>query len=218
MRRLSIVLLGVVASAAFAGCGKAEPVERKMAHIVEVEEPRFVESKSTLISMSGTIDGTSSDSAGVRDFKIRIRVPAAVKLQVSVGAVFDVELPLLAGLTRRVSVTKMNDQILELSLKNEIHDLAGQMARLRLPVGTATVFEVPIAALFSPMGRKSFVFKINGNRAEQVPVEILNSAKNGMVLVVSEKIGNSSQIASSGLDNLIDGDLVQIGEKHARTK
>lgn len=218
MCRLSIVLLGVLTSATFAGCGKAEPVKREMAHIVEVEEPRFVESKSTLITMSGTIDGASSDSAGARDFKIRIRVPAAMKPQASVGAVFDVELPLLAGSIRRASVTKMNDRFLELSLKNEIHDLAGQMARLRLPVKTATVFEVPVAALFSPMGRQSFVFKIIGNRAEQVPVEILNSAKNGMVLLASEQIQNSSQIATSGLDNLIDGDLIQIGEEHARTK
>jgi len=218
MQRLSIVLLGVLASATFAGCGKAKPGQREIVHIVEVQEPRFVASNSMLISVSGTIEGASLESTSARDFRIRIPIPAAVKPQVSIGAAFDVELPLLAGSTRRVSVTKMKDRILELSLKNEIHDLAGQMARLRLPVGTATVFEVPVAALFSPIGSQSFVFKANGNRVEQVPVEILNSSKNGMVLLASEQIQNSSQIVTSGLDNLIDGDSIQIGEEHARTK
>jgi hypothetical protein len=89
---------------------------------------------------------------------------------------------------------------------------------VRLPVETKTVFEVPVAALFSPMGNQSFVFLVAGNRVEKVQVEILNSTKNGMVLLASEQIQEESQIVIRGLDNLVDGDSVQIGEEHARTK
>lgn len=211
-------LIGVVMALSIAsGCGKPQSPKAAQVHLVETVQPVFVAS-SMRLPLSGTIKETASNGTGLRNFIILITLPLNVKPNISLGSSFNVEVPLLAGSTRRALVTKVDGQKIEMVLKNEIHDLVGQVARVQIPVETKNIFEAPVSSIFSPMGDRSFIFIVDGDRARQMPVDVLNSTQGGKLLLASKQIQNSSSIVTRGLDNLIDGDLIHIGGQHVGNK
>lgn len=198
-----------------ASCGKKAPSLIAQAHRVEVASPTPV-SKTLRLPMSGLIKQTSSARAGLRNFTIFINLPKNVTPKISALEKLEIELPLLAGATRRSEVISISGQQIQLALNNEIHDLAGQIARVRVPVSAQSIFEVSVAAIFSPMGHQSYVFSVKGDKVSQIEVDVLNSTEDGKLLLASSELNSSSRIVTRGLDNLIDGDLIQIGGDNDR--
>lgn len=196
-------------------CGKKAPSSIVQAHRVEVTSPIAV-SKTLRLPMSGLIKQTSSVRAGLRNFTIYISLPKNVTPKISTLEKLEIELPLLAGTTRLSTVITVGGQQIQLTLNNEIHDLAGQVARVRVPVSTHSIFEVPVAAIFSPMGHQSYVFSVKDEKVSQIEVDVLNSTEDGKLLLASSELNSSSRIVTRGLDNLIDGDLIQIGGDNDR--
>ncbi len=152
--------------------------------------------------------------SGDEELEVEIELPESVLSGVTQGTKVEVSLPILGieglqGHLRSISRGAEQGLLFTAIVALDAHEalLPGVTAQIRLHSDASSGFFVPIAAILSPSGGDTYVYRVTENsQVEKVPV-IAKQLRSGAVRVEGE-LTHGDSIVVAGHANLSDGQVV----------
>ncbi|MBL4636139.1 MAG: efflux RND transporter periplasmic adaptor subunit [Kofleriaceae bacterium] len=156
--------------------------------------------------------------SGDQELEVEIELPESALSGVTQGSKVEVSLPILGvdglkGHLRSISRGAEQGLLFSAIVALDAHEalLPGVTAQIRLHTDAVTGFSVPIAAILSPSGGDTYVYRVGkDSRVEKIPVVAIQ-LRSGAVRVEGALVHGDS-IVVAGHANLSDGQEVDARE------
>jgi hypothetical protein len=160
--------------------------------------------------LNATAHRTEPGTSAVRgDYSLDVELPEGLEPRLGSGSLV-VRLPTVRH--NRVAARLMKSSApgrLSLLLRGQVQDLNGRSLQVETPVEAQGLFTVDFSALTSPRGLGAKVFAVREGKAAGVEVQVLDLLDQGRALVAGA-LRPGEPVVVRGLDDLLEGDLVQV--------
>jgi multidrug efflux pump subunit AcrA (membrane-fusion protein) len=92
--------------------------------------------------------------------------------------------------------------------EGSVDPVSGMSAEVILDIPSAATLTVPLAAVVNPGGSSPSVFRLRGDRMEQVEVEVMTLV--GERVAVQGELAAGDEVVVSGHASLLDGQQVEV--------
>lgn len=162
--------------------------------------------KTTVVGLVGRVLKLEGRTA---EYQVTVPLPKGALADVTPGQRIPITLPIIRNQQTQGVVESLQLDKLILHLSQQVQELNGQNVRAEVPIKATGIFRLPFTAIYSPRGVTKQVFVVKQERAELMPVEVI-SLYNNHELLISAGLSATDRVVTQGLDNLLNGDAVEV--------